>query len=98
MGATPGGGALDDEEAFPSLYVAEPASLAGELFGRVGILEPLSETVFLRAEQAHLLGALSEGIPAREVTTKGLRVEERDEDDDSEPQPAEKDPPGEAAS
>ena len=90
--APPGRDALDDEEAFAGPDVAEATSLASQGLGRVAFGKPTLETQLLRAERMHLLSAFGQSVAGGEVAAQRLRVEEGDEGDDRDRQPAQEEP------
>jgi hypothetical protein len=89
--AAPRSDALDDEEALARLHVADTSRLTGERSGRVGIRQLALEPQLLCAKQAHLLGPTFQVVTGGQVTTKRLRVEERNERNNGNAEPAQKD-------
>src|ERR671916_3455262 len=86
--APPGVDALDDVEPLARLDIAEQPCLAGECYGGVGRDEATLERTLLGAQRLDLSRPLLERVAGRDVTAERLVIEEADEAEHCDEEPA----------
>src|SRR4051812_44891876 len=88
LAAEPGGNAFDDKEPLAGAYQAQPPRLAGQGLRARGLGEPVLERTTLGLERAHVGRSLRQVVLRVQVALQGPRVEESQEHDRADRQPA----------